>query len=272
MRLSLPLALLAGLLAGPSGSIAAEARRADVVVYGGTAGGVVAAVAAAREGKTVLLLEPGKHVGGMISGGLGATDTGSRAAIGGYSREFFNRVRDYYTKKNGADSAQVKDSSDGFRFEPHVAELVLKEMLKEAKVEVLFGQRLDKVAKKGALVESIQTLKGDDFAARVFIDASYEGDLMARAGVKYTVGREGRDQYKESLAGVQEYSKAHQWPVPVAALDDKGKPLPFVLPGPAGKPGEGDKKVQAYNFRLCMTQGKDNLLPWPRPADYDPKR
>src|SRR5947209_3440502 len=122
---------------------AAEAHKADVVVYGGTASGVIAAVAAAREGKSVLLLEPGRHVGGMVSGGLGATDTGKRQAIGGYSREFFTRVREHYTKKYGADAPQVKDCSDGFHFEPHVAELVFNDMLKEAKVVVLHGQRLD---------------------------------------------------------------------------------------------------------------------------------
>src|SRR5262245_103341 len=122
----------------------AAERKTDVVVYGATASGVISGVAAAREGKSVVILEPGRHVGGMVSGGLGATDFGNRACIGGYSREFFSRVKDYYVKKYGADSEQVRASSDGFHFEPHVAELVFKEMLKEAKVEVLFNQRLDK--------------------------------------------------------------------------------------------------------------------------------
>src|SRR5215813_649933 len=123
-------ALVVVLAAAPA---RAEVRRADVVVYGATAGGVIAAVAAAREGTSVILVEPGKHVGGMVSGGLGATDTGNRAAIGGYSREFFDRVREFYVKHYGPKSEQVKDSSAGFRFEPHVAERIFKELLREAK-------------------------------------------------------------------------------------------------------------------------------------------
>jgi hypothetical protein len=261
---------------------AAEPRQADIVVYGATAGGVIASVAAAREGKTVLLLEPGRHVGGMVSGGLGATDTGNRAAIGGYAREFFDRVREHYVKKYGADSAQVKDCSGGFHFEPHVAEQVFKEMLQEAKVEVLFGQRLDRVLPRtvsptGKRITGITTVKGDEFRAAVWIDASYEGDLMVRAAVRYTVGREGRDEYKESIAGVQAHSPAHQWSVkvsPFAAGDnaDAKMLLPFVQPGPVGEAGAADKKVQAYNFRLCMTDRKDNQEPFPKPPGYDPKR
>src|SRR3989442_1385161 len=142
-----------------SSAIAAEPRHADVVVYAATAGGVIAAVAAAREGKSVLLLEPGKHVGGMVSGGLGATDHGNRGCIGGYSREFFNRVRDHYTKKYGTDSEQAKACSDGFKFEPHVATLVFQEMLREAKIEPLFDQRLASVKKAGARIVSLATKK-----------------------------------------------------------------------------------------------------------------
>jgi hypothetical protein len=261
---------------GTASQAGTKAIEPEVAVYGGTASGVIAAVAAARAGKTVALFEPGQHLGGMVSGGLGATDTGNRAAIGGYSREFFNRVRDFYVKKYGAASPQAKDCSDGFRFEPHVAERIFHEMLKEAKVEVLFGQRVEKVVKTGPRLDSIRTVKGDEFAAAVWIDASYEGDLLARAGVSYTVGREARSQYKEPLAGVQEYSRAHQWPVAVSPFDDQGKLLPLVQPGRAGEgalaAGAGDKKVQAYNFRLCMTQVKDNQVPFPKPPNYDPKR
>ena len=162
---------LTGAVLGLAGLVPARAdqpRRTDVVVYGGTAGGVIAAVAAAREGKGVLLLEPGRHLGGMVSGGLGATDTGNRAAIGGYSREFFRRVRDHYARKYGPDSRQVQDCSDGFHFEPHVAERIFQEMLHEAKVEVLFGQHLDKVDKVGAHIETLHTPRGA-FAAAVFM-------------------------------------------------------------------------------------------------------
>jgi hypothetical protein len=261
------------------GSFPAETERtADVIVYGGTASGVIAAVAAAREGKKVILIEPGKHVGGMVSGGLGATDTGNRACIGGYSREFFNRVRDYYVKKYGADSQQVKDCSDGFRFEPHVAELIFKEMLKETKVEVLFSQHpLVTVAVNGSRVDHITTKQGNTdayvkFKGAVYVDASYEGDLMAGARVKYSVGRESRADFNESIAGVQVRSPAHQWPVPVSAKDDKGKLLPLIQSEPAGEAGQGDKRVQAYNFRLCMTDRKDNQVPWPKPNNYHVER
>jgi hypothetical protein len=255
----------------------AKKTRVDVLIYGGTAAGAIAAVAVAREGKSVMLIEPGRHLGGMVSGGLGATDTGNRGGIGGYSREFFSRVRDYYLKKYGPKSAQVKDCSDGFRFEPHVAEHILKEMIKEAKVPVVFNRRLHSVSMDGKRLTSIycdagRDLAGDGFAAQVFIDASYEGDLMAKARVSYTVGREGRDKYHESLAGVQKFSQFHQWPLKISPFDENKNLLPFIQPGAAGEPGAGDKKIQAYNFRLCMTQRDDLRLPWPKPDNYDAKR
>ncbi|MCI0638834.1 MAG: FAD-dependent oxidoreductase [Gemmataceae bacterium] len=280
-RLSIPVLLCSSFLGisgyGLSVQKVPPAKSADVAVYGGTAAGVIAAVAAAREGKTVLLVEPGKHVGGMVSGGLGATDVGNRLAIGGYSREFFDRVRDYYLKKYGPKSDQAKDCLDGFRFEPHVAELVFREMLKEANVTVLFDQRLSRVV----LVEGkIKTMDVENNAgvpsarvsAKMFIDASYEGDLMAKAKVSYVIGREGRAQYGESLAGVQKHSAAHQWPVKVSPFADGKTLLPLIQADPPGEPGQADKKTQAYNFRLCMTQRQDQRLPWPKPANYDPKR
>jgi hypothetical protein len=256
-------------------------RRADVVVYGATPAGIIAAVAAAREGKSVLLLEPGRHLGGMITGGLCATDTGVRATIGGYSREFFDRVRAYYVKKYGPKSQQVKDCSDGFRPEPHVAKLVFARMLAQARVPVVFGAQPSgvelSVGRKGPGTrpgKRILTLLTDsgEFHGSLWIDASYEGDLLALAKVRYTVGREGRAKYNESLAGVQKHSPYHQFSGKVSPLDGKGKLLPLVQPGPAGNPGEGDRKVQAYNFRLCLTQRPDLRLPWPKPKGYDPKR
>jgi hypothetical protein len=251
-------------------------RRADVVVYGATPGGIVAAVAVAREGKSVVLLEPGTHLGGMITGGLCATDTGVRGTIGGYSREFFNRVRAYYAKKYGPKSQQVKDCSEGFRPEPHVAKLVFEEMLKEARVPVTLGAKLVRVVREKPAKEEWRVrwlvTPTDAWTAEVFIDATYEGDLMAAAKVAYTVGREGRAKYNEPLAGVQQYSKFHQFPVKVSPFADGNKLLPLVQPGPGGEPGQGDKKVQAYNFRLCLTQRPELRMPWPKPKDYDPKR
>lgn len=247
-------------------------RGADIVVYGGTAGGVLAAVAAAREGKSVELLEPGRHLGGMVTGGLGATDTGTRAAVGGYSREFFDRVHRYYLDKYGQGSPQVKDCSGGFYFEPHVASAVLAAMLKEAKLTPRLGQRLAKVTKKGASIVSLTTVKGDTYRGKIFIDATYEGDLLAAAGVKSHVGREGRAVYGESLAGVQAFSQMHQFSVAVSGLADGKKLLPLIQDTTLGKPGDGDRKVQAYNYRLCLTDRKDNMVPFPKPAGYDPAR
>lgn len=247
-------------------------HKADVVVYGATSGGAVAAVAAAREGKSVLLIDPGRFLGGMFTGGLGATDTGVRAGIGGYSREVFDRIKAYYVAKYGPKSKQVADCSEGFRFEPHVARLVLEGLLKEAKIEPTFGVRLKGVKKSGTTLEQIETLKGDTYTAKIFIDATYEGDLMALAGVSYHVGREGREVYGESLAGVQAYSRAHQFHVAVNGMNERNRPLPLIFTGDMGKAGQGDKKVQAYNYRLCLTDVKDNKLPIEKPDGYDVAR
>jgi len=245
---------------GVAGCGNAYTRDYDVVVYGGTAGGTIAAVAAAREGVRVALLEPGRHIGGMVSGGLGATDKGNSDVIGGLSREFFVRVGKHY----GQDIA--------WHFEPHVAEKVFRDWLKDAGVAVFFDRRLDRVVKRGRRIAKIALTNGDVFGATVFIDASYEGDLMARAGVSYTVGREGRDVYGESLAGVREYSKYHQFDVPISAYDEDGKLLPYVYPGPRGEVGQGDKKVQAYNFRICLCDRPENQIPFPKPPGYDPRK
>jgi hypothetical protein len=261
----------------------------DVVVYGGSAGGVIAAVAAAREGKKVILLAETSHVGGMVSGGLGATDVGNAQAIGGYSREFFDRVRDHYVKTYGKDSQQVKDCGGGFRFEPHVAEMIFTQMLREAKVTVLYEKRIGSVgfAAKSSHLTEVTTIHlgkatkkptdnslatATQVKAKVFIDASYEGDMMAMAKVTYRVGREAKSEFGESIAGVQKFSSAHQWPVKVSPFTPGKTLLPFVKEAPPGEPGAGDKKVQAYNFRLCMTQDPKQRAPFPKPANYDPSR
>ncbi len=247
-------------------------QRVEVAVYGGTASGVIAAVAAGRDGRSVVLVVPGRHVGGMVSGGLGATDTGNRKAIGGYALEFFRRVRAHYVEKYGENSTQVRDASDGFHFEPHVAEALFHQMLDEAKVSVVREAPLSKVVKEGRRIVALEAAKDRRVEALVFIDASYEGDLLAASGVDYTVGREGRDVYGESLAGFQQRSPAHQWPVPVSAFDDQGRLLPTVQDERIEPPGTGDRKVQAYNFRLCLTDVKENQIPFPKPEGYDPAR
>lgn len=239
------------------------AREFDVLVYGGTAGGVATAVAAAREGVKVALIEPGRHLGGMVSGGLGWTDFGKKEVIGGISREFFERVGRHYGEPVT------------WYFEPHVAEGVFEQMVREANVEVFFNHRLRErtgVRKRGTEIVAIVTENGDSFRGKIFADCSYEGDLMAQAEVQYTWGREGIAQYNESLAGVRDHTPKHQFTVSISSYDEDGKLLPEIYGGPKGEVGAADKKVQAYNFRLCMTDNKENQLPFPRPANYDPKR
>ncbi|HVN78806.1 MAG TPA: FAD-dependent oxidoreductase [Terriglobia bacterium] len=239
------------------------ANQYDLVVYGGTASGVMTAVAAAREGLKVALLEPGLHLGGMVSGGLGATDFGKKEVIGGISLEFFQRVGHHYGEKVS------------WYFEPHVAEAIFREMIKEAGVKAFFQHRLREktgVRSNGNRIEEIFMEEGQSFQARVFADASYEGDLMAQAGVTYTWGREGVAQYGESLAGVREHTPYHQFAVRISPYDAAGHLLPGVSADPKGEVGAADRKVQAYNFRLCMTKVASNRVPFPRPDQYDPKR
>ncbi len=240
----------------------------DVVVYGGTAGGAITAVSAAREGLKVVLLEPRDHLGGMVSGGLSFTDYGRKEVIGGYALEFFWRVGNhYFLRQYGQDAS--------WYFEPHVAEQVFKEMLEDAGVTVLLRHRLREksgVKKNGVRIVEIFMENGASFSAKIFADCSYEGDLMAQAGVSYTWGRESVSQYGESLAGVRERTPYHQFTVNISPYDVDGKLLPEVSPGPLGEVGSADKKVQAYNFRLCLSSDRGNQVLFPKPAGYTPRR
>jgi hypothetical protein len=260
----------------------------DIVVYGGTAGGVAAAVQAARMGKSVVVIEPGRHLGGLTSGGPGATDIGNKGAIGGISREFYQRVLKYYArpeawKQETREAYQSKRQKPGddamWTFEPHVAEEILRQMLAEVNVPVQLNQRLDLkggVNRDGSRITSIIMESGQTYAGKMFVDASYEGDLMAKAGVSYTVGRESNSQYGETLNGVQLGSRSHQFKVAVDPYRTPGDPKSGVLPGVhSGSPGEhgqGDKRVQAYNFRMCLTDVPENRVPFPKPEGYDPLR
>jgi hypothetical protein len=264
MRLRAPLAftLFATLILAPITS-SAQPRQFDVVVYGGTAGGVITAVTAAREGASVALLEPRDHLGGMVSGGLGWTDYGRKEVIGGASLEYFERVGRKY-------SQPIQ-----WHFEPHVAEAVFRELVEEARITVLFRHRLKErggVVKEGARVARITTENGATFAARIFVDATYEGDLMAQAGVSYTWGRESSRVYGESLAGVRDRTPKHQFQLSIDPRDGKGALLPEIAAAPKDADGRADRKVQAYNFRVCMTRNESNRAPFPKPAGYDPAR
>ena len=242
--------------------------KTDVLVYGGTAGGIITAVSAAREGLSVVLLEPGKHLGGMATGGLSRTAFGKKPVIGGYALEFYWRIGQKY------DLAQYAQSF-GWYYEPHVGEKVFGEMLQETKVQTFLNERLrekDGVTKDGAAVKSIITERGTSYQARIFVDCSYEGDLMAQSGIHYTVGREASAQYGESLAGVRDHTPFHQFLVPVNGYDDAHHLLPEISSAPKGATGSADTKVQAYNFRMILTNNPNDRLPFPRPKSYDPKR
>ncbi len=235
----------------------------DLVVYGGTAGGLITAVSAAREGLRVALLEPGRHLGGMITGGLGWTDYGRKEVIGGYSLEFFERVGQKYGRPIE------------WHFEPHVASAVVDELVKTAGVRALLGHRLrerDGVAKSGTRITGVVMENGARFTAKVFADATYEGDLMAQARVSHTWGREGIAEFDESLAGVREHTPLHQFRAAVSPYDASGRLLPEVTARTADPIGAADRRVQAYNFRLCMTRAEGNRVPWAKPAGYDPVR
>lgn len=249
----------------------------DIVVYGDTAAAVVSAVAASRQGAKVALVAPNKHLGGMMSGGLFETDLGNSSVIGGMSREFFKR--NAVIKGN-----KTADAVDWY-FEPHVAEEIFADMLNETKktpypVDVFLGERLVEnsgVVMSGATITKIICESGKEFSAKNFIDASYEGDLMAQAGVTYTFGREGREVYGESLAGVVDPSvqgaNNHNFRFNILARDENGN-LKYkeVSEEPLAPAGTGDKKIQAYNFRICLTNNAANKLPFPKPEDYDPSR
>jgi hypothetical protein len=269
-----------------------EVIKADICIYGGTAGGIAAAVQAARMGKTVVVAEFGNHIGGMTSGGLGATDIGNKAAIGGIAREFYHRVAQHYAREDAwpfqkrDDFLRAKStrtppdlsSADAtlWTFEPHVAEDILFQMLNEAKMPIFLQQRLAQVKKEGMRIVEITMENGKIFRAKIFIDATYEGDLMAKAGVRYRIGREAYSDYGETLNGVRAVTPKHQFAVAVDPYVTPGAPgsglLPFIQPVEAGKAGEGDRSIQAYNYRLCYTRNPANRLPHKQPPQYDPAK
>lgn len=277
--------------AGSCGVIPSGDREGyDLVVYGGTPGGIAAAVQMARMGKTALIIEPGNRLGGASSGGLGWADIGVEQTIGGMSLEFFERVYDYYHQdsvwkfQNRDDykprgNHAVVEGGPMWSFEPGAAMHVFEQMVNEHEsITVVYNEKLDLengVEKMGDKIVSITMESGKTFKGKYFVDASYEADLLALTGVSYHVGRESSDTYNESLAGVlgptvKDFQPKQFFGPEVSPYDENGKLLPTIQAVPMGEPGQGDHKIQAFNFRTCLTTAEENKLPIPKPDNYDP--
>lgn len=264
----------------------------DIVVYGGTSGGVAAAVQARRMGRSVLLIEPTQRLGGLTTGGLGQTDIGNKMVIGGISREFYQRIREYYEddrswrwqkQEEFRDSGQSRTSTNEdsmWTFEPSAALKVINDLIREHDIPVMYDERLDLnggvmlTRSKPWRIIGVRMESGKTFRGRMFIDATYEGDLLAKANVSYAVGREANAAYDETLNGVQTANaRYHQLAKGVDPHVTPGDPSSGLLPGidplGPGMEGAGDQRVQAYCFRMCLTDHPNNRLPWTKPADYN---
>ncbi len=292
MRKHFLVLVLTGLMVGcgmTARSQSAEAADAaggshDVVIYGGTSAAVTAAVQARLMGRSVVIVSPDKHLGGLSAGGLGWTDSGNKTVIGGLSRDFYRRVKAHYDQ-DSAWRQQKPEQYSRYRkaedamwvFEPHVAEKVFEDYIREFKIPVYKDRWLDRakgVVKKDGRIVSITTLSGETYAGRIFIDATYEGDLMAAAGVQYAVGREANSVYGETLNGIQaRHARSHQFTnrvSPFVVADDPSSGLlPRVHDDGPGEDGAGDHRIQAYNYRVCLTNDDSNRVPFPKPEGYD---
>ena len=268
---------------------------ADLIIYGGTSAAITAAVEAVNSGVSVIVVSPDKHLGGLSSGGLGFTDTGNKSVIGGLAREFYHQIFIHYNQEKSwtwqrkneyGNQGQGTPAVDGANrtmwiFEPHAAEMVFEKWVKEKKIQVLREELLNREAsgiqKKGTRIEAIRTLSGKTFRGKMFIDATYEGDLMALAGVSYHVGREANSTYGEKWNGVQVGVLHHgHWfksnISPYVVPGDKSSGLLFgVSEEDPGQYGEADHRVQAYCFRMCLTDHAPNRVPFKKPRNYDPK-
>ncbi|MBN1820119.1 MAG: FAD-dependent oxidoreductase [Prolixibacteraceae bacterium] len=268
---------------------------ADVIIYGGTSAAVTAAVEIVKSGKTVIIVSPDKHLGGLSASGLGFTDTGQKETIGGLSREFYHRIWLHYDKPESwkwqekteyGNVGQGTPAIDGNQrtmwiFEPHAAEQVFEDFIAENNITVLRDEWLDResgVKLENGKIISITTLSGKTFEGIIFMDCTYEGDLMAAANVSYTTGREGNEVYGEQWNGVQTgvFHHGHHFYSEISAYKIPGDPasglLPRISDQPPGKYGSGDKRLQAYCYRLCMSNHPGNRVPFPKPEGYDPNQ
>lgn len=265
---------------------------ADIVVYGGTSAAVIAAIQAKKMDKSVIIVSPDKHLGGLTSGGLGFTDSGNTGSIGGLAREFYHRIylhyanddawvwqrREEFGNRGQGTKAMDDEERTMWLFEPHVAEKVYDEWLEELGIQVYRDEWLNRetgVDVENGKIVAITTLSGKTFTGKMFIDATYEGDLMAAAGVSYHVGREANSVYGEEWNGVQTgvLHHKHWFAADISPYKIPGDPKSGVLPRIStehpGVKGEGDNKIQAYCFRMCLSNHEENRVPFPRPDDYD---
>ena len=292
----LPLLCWACFFSGIADYAPRRTHEADVIIYGGTAAAVTAAVQVKAMGKSVIIVSPDKHLGGMSSGGLGFTDTGNKTVIGGLARDFYHRLFLHYNdekawqwekKSEYGNVGQATVALDStyktmWIFEPHAAEAVFEQYVRENNLVIHRDMWLDRnkggVTVKNGQIVSIRTLNGSIYKGKMFIDATYEGDLMAAAGVSYTVGREANEVYGEQWNGVQTgvFQHRHYFMQPVDPYKIPGNPasglLPEISAAPPGQKGAGDKKLQAYCFRLCMSNHPENRIPFPKPEGYDRSR
>ncbi|CAN5450251.1 hypothetical protein BH23BAC1_BH23BAC1_06950 [soil metagenome] len=267
-------------------------HQADIIIYGGTSAAITAALQATRMGKSVIVVSPDVHLGGLSSGGLGFTDTGNKEVIGGLSREFYHRVYLHYQKPEAwkwqaqseyGNKGQGTPAIDGAErtmwiFEPHVAEAVFEDFVKENNIQIFRDEWLNReegVKKEKGKIVSFKTLSEKEFTGKMFLDATYEGDLMASAGVSYHVGREANSIYNEEWNGVQTgvLHHGHHFKTDIDPYYIPGDPSSGILPRISGDDpgvkGEGDDKVQAYCFRMCLSNHPDNRIDFLRPDGYD---
>lgn len=252
---------------------AAGKKAADVVVYSGVPGGIAASIHAAREGAKVILVEPTKHVGGLSTSGINTAETEHmlKWTIGGFADEFYRRMGDYYKETKAQQTYPHKNPrlDTIYFFESSVAEKTYLAMLKEAGVEVIYGARVDKVAKEGTRITGITLTDGTKLSAKVFVDASYEGDLMARAGVSYAVGREAQAEFDEDAAGVRFDPNTHK----ARTVDEDGNLLPGISAWAKDLTKRGSHRAPMnYNFRLTVASDPKLQVPFPAPRKYDSKR
>ena len=273
----------------------------DIVVYGGTSAGIAAAIQSSLMGKSVVVIEPSARIGGLTTGGLGQTDIGNKQVIGGISREFYQNIRRYYEKAenwkwqkkeeymDGGQTRTAKGEDAMWTFEPSAALKVYAEMIAREKIDIIYNQRLNRsngVKKQGPHIVEIEMESGEKYRGKMFVDATYEGDLMAAAGVSYTIGRESNSEYGETLNGVQANKVSttlrgtvskngihHNFIDGVDPYIVKGDPssglLPFIVEGGPGIDGHGDKGIQAYCFRMTLTDHPENRIPFKKPKNYN---